>query len=75
MKTVLLAIFTFAALSLYSSCGGGNQGVNESGSADSDSMMNTDTLMVDTAGGVNTVDTTGNGNTVGDSGKVPVPTQ
>jgi len=76
----LLAAPLFAAL--FSCSSGGNQGMNEAGSADSDSMMNVDTQWVDTSGAtkpVVTSEATDSGMNNKDTsfmkgpGKVPVP--
>jgi len=71
MKTTkLLLAFAAMALYIFPACSGGNQGVNEAGSADSDSMMNTDTQFVDTSFSKGPSDTTGSS----DPSRVPVPT-
>ncbi|WP_256010481.1 hypothetical protein [Desertivirga xinjiangensis] len=63
-KTFFLAIMTAFCLAGSSCNQSTNQGVDESGSADSNAQMNTDTLMIDTSS---------NGSST-DSSSVPVPT-
>ena len=63
-KSFLIAIFMGISLAGSSCNQSTNQGVDESGSADSNAQMNTDTLMIDTSS---------NGGR-SDSSRVPVPT-